>query len=90
MVLPNPLILITSPPASQVIKIKNDGRCSIQVAISNTSRSSGSLLFSEVGPGVIQEWRRTKHESVYINGGGFGRVVVAAAGPGTYLVPELQ
>ena len=89
MVLPNPLILI-SPPVSQVIKIKNDGRCSIQVAISNTSLPSGSPLFSEVDPGVIKEWQRTEYESVYINGGGFGRVVVAAVSPGTYLVPELQ
>lgn len=89
MVLPNPLILI-DPPASQAIQIKNDGKCSIQVAISNATLSSGSPTFYEISPGGIREWPRTGSESIYINGGGFGRVVVAAARPGRYLVPDLQ
>jgi len=89
MVLPNPLIEINTP-SSHEIRIKNDGKTSIQVAISNATLINGSAMYYEIEPGAIDKWQRSGTELVSINGGGFGRVVLGAAGPGSYVVPELQ
>jgi len=90
MVLPNPLIEISTPSTTQEIRIKNDSKVSIQVAISTATLVNGSPMFYEIEPGGIDKWQRSGTELVIINGSGFGRVVIGAAGPGSYVVPELQ
>jgi hypothetical protein len=90
MVLPNPLIIAGDPPPAGVIRIRNAGSSVLQVAVSNVTSPDEPPTFNIIESGQAVDWPRVGRESVYINGGGFGRVAIAIAGPGSYIVQPLE
>jgi hypothetical protein len=67
------------------------GVAGFKVAVSNaTSFDTESPKFFVIRPGKSNIWKRTGKESVFINGGGSGRVAIAIAEPGSYKIQELE
>ncbi len=96
MVLPNPLVIagdpppVGDPPPAGVIRIRNAGNSVLQVAVSNVTSPDELPAFNIIELGQAVDWLRVGMESVYINGGGFGRVAIAVAGPGSHIVQPLE
>jgi hypothetical protein len=69
-----------------MILIRNNESMSVQVAVSRATFTNGSAAFLAIPPGSTENWKRTGKETVLINGGGPGRVAIAMAEPGSYVV----